>query len=198
MDIADRLVIGHHNGSVFPHLVADDENEHAWLVDALLREDNPTETWFHVWGGPATFPGPQGKRPRRWLRIGYHGGYGAAFFHDDLTPPGDDWAWIALNPDPLADAPSIFYDLPTPVIFPPVAVLPLDQLRDVILDWCRTGERPAGVRWLAVNSQVWDLDEHGEVVPDPARPRRTIHTVIGNQVVREHGWGTGRTRTSRG
>jgi hypothetical protein len=49
-------------------------------------------------------------------------------------PSNTDWAWIALNLAPLADAPSIFYDIPTPVIFPPVAVMPLDDLREVILE----------------------------------------------------------------
>ncbi|MDQ3576864.1 MAG: Imm1 family immunity protein, partial [Actinomycetota bacterium] len=162
MDRDNRIVTGHHNGSVFPYLVADDENEHEWLVDALLREDDPAETWFHVWDGSITFPGPKEKRPRRWLRIGYHNGHGAAFFHDDTTSVGEDWAWIAVSAEPMTDAPSIFYDLPTPVIFPPVAVMPLERLRELILEWCRTGERPHCVRWQAVNSQVWDLDERGD------------------------------------
>lgn len=192
MDIEQRIVTGRHNGSVFPTLVAQEDSEHEGLVDALLRENEPAETRFHVWDGPLSFPRPH-PRPRRWLRVGYHNGFGAAFFHDDTTPPDDDWAWIALNPEPLADAPTIFYDLPTPVIFPPDSVMPLDRLRSVILEWCATGLRPASIKWQAVNSQTWDLDESGRVIANPPRPRRTMHTFIRGEVVREYGWGTDRT-----
>ncbi len=31
------------------------------------------------------------------------------------------------------------------------------------------------------------------MLPDPALPRRTIHSVIRNDVIREYGWGTERT-----
>lgn len=190
MEASTRIVTGHHNGASYPWLVADHVNQHGWLVDALLREEGPFETSFYVWHKPVALLEPHIEWPSAWLRIGYHNGFGAAFFHDDSTPPGTDWAWIALNPDPMPDAPSIFYDLPTPVIFPPVAVMPLDCLREVILEWCRTGLRPASVEWLTVNSQIWDLAEDGAVLPEPARPRQTLHSVIRGEVIREYGWGT--------
>ena len=191
MTAAEHVVTAAHDGSFSPRLIAGHVNEHEWLVDALLREDGPTGAWFYVSDRVVQDDGPF---PRRWLRVGYHNGYGAAFFHDDSTAPDEDWAWIALNPEPLADAPSIFYDLPTPVIFPPAAVMPLGRLREVVLEWCATGERPACVKWLAVNDQMWDLDQGGNVIHSPSGTRRrTIHTVIRNQVVRMSGWGTDRS-----
>lgn len=194
MESGTRIVTGRHNGSVFPWLVADHVNQHQWLVDVLLQDDDHAETLFYVWRKPVVLLDPHKEWPAEWMRIGHHHGFGAAFFHDDSTPPDDDWAWIAVNPKPMADAPTIFYDVPTPVIFPPVAVMPLDRLREVVLEWCRTGLRPTCVEWLTINSQVWDLDEDGNVLREPSRPRRTMHYLTGRgQLVREYGWGTDRT-----
>jgi hypothetical protein len=195
MESSTAVVTGSHNGWSYPWLVADHVNQHAWLVDVLLGEDGPHETLFYVWHKPVVMLDSHKEWPKAWMRIGYHNGYGAAFFHDDSTPPDEDWAWIAVSPDPVDDPPTIFYDTPTPVIFPPAAVMTLASLREVILQWCRTGERPTNVDWLTVNSQDWDLDEAGTVLPEPSRPRRTRHylTGRGKLVVREYGWGTDRT-----
>jgi immunity protein Imm1 of predicted polymorphic toxin system len=184
------IVTAGYNGMAYPLLVARYSSQHRWLVDTLLREEGPHETWFYVSDEPVV--GENGPWPRRWMSTGHHRGFGAAFFHDDAVPRGADWAWVAVNPEPLADAPTIFHDDSTPVIFPPVAVMSLERLQEVILEWCETGMRPTGVDWLAVNSQSWDLDERGNVLSEPARPRRTMHTVIRGTVVRRYGWGTDR------
>lgn len=194
MGIEDRIVTAGHNGMSYPRLVADHVNQHGWLVDALLQEQGPMETWFYVWDRPVTFPDPNRSWPSRWMRIGYHNGLGAAFFADESGARGADWAWVALAAEPLTDAPTIFYDAPTPVIFPPAAVMPLTEVREIILEWCATDQRPGSVKWLTVNSQVWDLDDNGNVLPEPSRPRRTMHYLTGRgQLIREYGWGTDRT-----
>lgn len=137
-------------------------NAAAWSTEWGRHEELhfQQETYFHV-----------GDDPRRFLRTGSDREVGAALFYDDPREPGQaqeivtgDWAWVALNPEPLAHAPTIYYDQPTPVIFPRRAVLPLDRLRAVVLEWTDTGRRPTCVDWLAVNSLSWELDETGEVL----------------------------------
>ena len=157
--MADQLVVhANHNGMAYPVVTARHVNQTAWLVDAMLREKDPTETWFTIEG-----------RPKRWMRTGYDGEYGAALFVDETNAP-DDWAWAALNPEPLAEPPAIYYDEAGGTIFPPTCVLPLTRLRTVIVEWVRTGERPASSDWLPINALVWELTEDGRVqVPDPAR-----------------------------
>jgi hypothetical protein len=125
VDLEDRIVTAGHNGISYPRLVANHVNQHGWMVDALLGEQGPMETWFHVWDEPVTIPDPHRTWPPRWMRIGYHDGHGAAFFADESDASGAEWAWIALAAEPLSDVPTIFYDADTPVIFPPAAVMPL-------------------------------------------------------------------------
>jgi hypothetical protein len=66
-------------------------------------------------------------------------------------------------------------------------------MREVILEWCATGQRPGAVKWLAVNEQQWDLDGDGNVVHSYPGLRQTVHYVVRDQVVREYGWGTDRS-----
>lgn len=157
--MADQLVVNaNHNGMAYPVITARHVNQTAWLVDALLREQGPTETWYTIEG-----------QPQRWMRTGYHGDHGAALFVDETAAPGD-WAWAALNPEPLTEPPTIYYDQPGGTTFPPACVMSLARLRAVILEWVRTGNRPTSVAWLPINALVWELTEDGRVhVPDPAR-----------------------------
>ncbi|HEY0641222.1 MAG TPA: Imm1 family immunity protein [Pseudonocardiaceae bacterium] len=154
------IVTGGHNGLAYPRVIANGRNQTAWLVDALLRESGPTETWFFVWDRPVG--GDTGGHPRRWLRIGYDNGVGAALFHDGGAAPGDDFAWLTVGSSRAAAGP-VYYDRDRPTIFPAGSVLPLGRLRDVILEWVRTGERPTSVEWLPVNSLTWDLTAAGEL-----------------------------------
>lgn len=194
MEIEDRIVTAGHNGMSYPRLVADHVNQHGWLVDALLQEQDAMETRFYVWDKPVMFPDPQRTWPSRWMRIGYHNGFGAALFADESGAPDADWAWLGLAAEPLAEAPTIFYDAPTPVIFPPASVMPLATLRAVILEWCATGQRPGSVRWVAVNEQQWDLDHDGSMIHTYPGQRQTMHYLTGRgEVIREYGWGTDRT-----
>ena len=96
------IVTAAHNGPAYPAVVANHVNQCGWLVDVLLYDDGPHETRFYVSNEPVL--GDDGPWPRRWMRIEHHNGFGAVFFHDDSTPPGEDWAWIAVNLEPLPDA----------------------------------------------------------------------------------------------
>src|SRR2546421_6310874 len=79
------IVTAAHNGTAYPAVVANHVNQCEWLVDVLLHDDGPHETWFYVSKEPVL--GDDGPWPRRWMRIGHHNGFGAVFFHDDSTPP---------------------------------------------------------------------------------------------------------------
>jgi hypothetical protein len=156
--VSDQLVVNaNHNGMAYPIITARHINQTAWLVDTLLGEHGHTETWFTIEG-----------QPKRWMRTGYHGEYGAALFVDETAAP-DDWAWAALNPEPLHEPPTIYYDQPGGTIFPPASVVPLVRLRTVILEWVRTGQRPTSVDWMPVNGLVWELTQDGGVHV-PQRP----------------------------
>lgn len=73
------------------------------------------------------------------------------------------------TPNPIENPPPIYYDQPAGTLFPPQCVMPLSELRDVVLEWVRTGRRPVSVGWLPINGLVWELTEDGRVrVPDPA------------------------------
>jgi hypothetical protein len=88
---------------------------------------------------------------------------------DETTPHGADWAWAALGPEPLATPPTIYYDPDGVTIFPPATVMPLERVRDVILEWVHTAQRPTSVDWMPINALVWELTEDGGVyVPDSA------------------------------
>ncbi|MGQ0840905.1 Imm1 family immunity protein [Actinokineospora sp.] len=160
--MSDQLVVNaNHNGLAYPIITARHINQTAWLVDALLREHAHTETWFTIEG-----------QPRRWMRTGYHGTYGAALFVDETAAP-NDWAWAALNPEPITGPPTIYYDQPAETIFPSACVLPLGLLREVILEWVQTGDRPISVDWIPVNGLSWELTEDGGVHV-PQRPRTAL------------------------
>jgi len=81
----------------------------------------------------------------------------------DETGAPDDWAWAAVNPDPLTDPPTIYYDQAGGTVFPSVSVMPLQRLRVVILEWVRTGRRPETMDWLPINALVWTLTADGHV-----------------------------------
>jgi hypothetical protein len=157
--VADQLVVNaSHNGMAYPVITARHINQTGWLVDALLREQGHTETWFGIEG-----------QPKRWMRTGYHGEFGAALFVDETAAP-NGWAWATMNPEPMTEPTTIYYDQAAETIFPPMCVLPLTRLRDVILEWVRTGERPTSVDWMPINGLVWELTEDGGVfVPSSTR-----------------------------
>jgi Immunity protein Imm1 len=154
------IVTGAHNGMAYPRIIATGRNQTTWLVDALLREPGPTETWFFAWDRPVG--GDSNGHPQRWLRIGYDNGFGAALFYDGDTAPGEDFAWLTLGRQPV-EAGTIYFDRDRPTIFPARSVLPIDELRNTILEWAQTGEQPTSTEWLPVNSLTWDLSGNGEL-----------------------------------
>lgn len=164
-----HIVSGHHNGSASPFVVAADHpQQYTMLVTMLLQHPHSNSqqharTSFYVTDRPV-YEYTSNDWPQRWLRVGFHNGYGGVFFGDETTADGEDWAWLALAAEPLAEAPLVYFDQDGDVVFPPRAVMPLDEVRAVVLEWVRTGDRPRSVDWLTINSLVWHLTDNGQVV----------------------------------
>lgn len=151
--MSDHVVIGRQSGYRSPEVVSRSPHQRRDQVDLLVRAGlEQTEVWFGIEG-----------QPKRWMRVGYAGGYGAALFVDETTPAGTDWAWAAVSPELQTEPPTIYYDPDGVTIFPPTTVMPLNRLRDVILEWVTTAKRPTSVDWMPVNGLVWDLTEDGGV-----------------------------------
>jgi hypothetical protein len=157
--MTDHVVVGKRSGYASAEVVARTPHQRRDLVDMLVLPDQEqTEAWFGIQG-----------QPKRWMRAGYAGTFGAALFVDETTPHGADWAWAALAPEPLATPPTIYYDPDGVTIFPLATVMPLERVHDVILEWVHTAQRPTSVDWMPINALVWELTDDGRVhVPDPA------------------------------
>ncbi|HEX4700910.1 MAG TPA: Imm1 family immunity protein [Pseudonocardiaceae bacterium] len=167
--MGDHVVTGRGIGSVCPYVVATGRHQRTLLVDMLLTTpagllgDPRLHSGAHLSVGPR--PSYETNTVRPWLRVGFHDGFGAAFFCDETTPAGQDWAWAAIAEQPLDNPPTVYFDQDAETAFPPCSVMPLDRLRVVVLEWVDTGRRPTGVRWLPVNSLAWRIDDTGQARP---------------------------------
>jgi len=170
--MADRVVTGVREGNAHPRIVAVNDLQRRGLVDILLTEPGPAQTWFFV--SDRVVDGQADKWPERWMRTGHHDGYGAALFYDEHPEPDNgEHIWLAHGRQPLVYPPTIYYDPQTPVIFPPRTVMPVSELRTVVLDWLDTGERPCSVEWTVINGLVWELTPEGDAVVWQPRRRRS-------------------------
>jgi hypothetical protein len=127
-----------------------------------------------VWDRPLLGDEEPSDSPRTFLQVGSFAGFGGALFVSDPRPPGDfhsvsheDWAWVALPAEQIDGVPAVYFDQPSGTQFPPRAVMTLEQLREVALEWINTGERPTCVAWLTVNSLRWKLDGLGDIAQSP-------------------------------
>lgn len=164
--MTEHVVIGQGNGDIWPRVVADHPHQRTKLVDMLLRDPGyqgvharaHASVHFYVRNHDDT-----SEAADRWLTIGFYAKFGGALFIDETTPEGADWCWAALRPTPIEDPPPIYFDQAADTLFPPRCVMPLSELRDVVLEWVRTGRRPASVEWLPINALAWELTEDGRV-----------------------------------
>lgn len=165
----EHIVIGQGNGDIWPRVVADHPQQRTRLVDMLLRDPDYQGVYARVHASVHFYVQNTGKTADRWLTVGFYATFGAALFVDETTPDGTDWCWAALRPTPIGDPPPIYYDQAAGTLFPPQCVMPLSELRDMVLAWVRTAQRPASVDWMPINGLSWELTEDGRVhVPGPA------------------------------
>jgi Immunity protein Imm1 len=164
----EHVVIGQGNGDIWPRVVADHPHQRTKLVDLLLYDPGYEGVHARVHASVNFYVRSRtddtSDAAERWLTVGFYAKFGAALFVDETTPDGADWCWAVLRPNPIEDPPPIYYDQPAGTLFPPRCVMPLSELRDVILEWVRTGQRPTSVEWLPINGLVWELTEEGQVL----------------------------------
>ncbi len=72
-------------------------------------------------------------------------GWGAVSYHNG-TPGKQDLA-DSYNPDAREDTPALLFDPEGDLWFPASASLPLDQVRQAVAEYCRTGRRPQCIQW---------------------------------------------------
>jgi hypothetical protein len=128
------------------------------LIDAVLaegsgpiflevkRDDRPWEAW------------EADRDSREFLRVGLADGWGAAeYVHG---PPvrngrvvlGGSSSWIVretVNPASTGEEPGVLSDECVPTFFPPDAVLPLDQIREVMIEFALHGTLANSIPWRA-------------------------------------------------
>lgn len=168
----DHVVTARGDRISSPYLVAADPAQRDHLVTFALHDPGHTgaqanthfNTSVYVWDRSA---GMGNGVPKRWLQVGFYARFGGAVYFDETQPEGEDWAWIALPDKPTADAPPVYFTQETGVQFPPRAVMPLSELREIVVEWVEIGRRPSSVEWLAVNDYRWELDGAGDIALSP-------------------------------
>ncbi len=53
------------------------------------------------------------------------------------------------------------------VQFPPRMVMTIDMVREVVLEWVETGQRPTSVEWVPMNDYQWKLAGLGAIARSP-------------------------------
>jgi hypothetical protein len=162
--MTNRVVTTRGDRSAYPYIVATGREQWDMLLDLALRDPGysgvaervHSHAYFYIWDRPAGI-GDNGT-PDRWVQVGFYGKFGGLLLIDETTPQGADWAWIAAQTKPIADAPVVYFDQDSRTQFPAQSVMTMEELRNVLLEWFDTGTRPTSAQWLTVNSFRRTLD----------------------------------------
>ena len=148
--VAGTLVASY-NGTAYPSYEVADPGERVALVERFLAEpDRNCELGMDF--RPGVYP-PQprgGGSPHSvgYLLIGFGDGCGAAYLLRRIGPDHDHWPqWVTRGTDPSREPSTISYDCHTGRVFLRHTVVPLDQLRSVMIDYALAGARSDAVRW---------------------------------------------------
>ncbi|MGJ7907900.1 Imm1 family immunity protein [Actinopolyspora sp. H202] len=121
--------------------------ETADLVEAVL---DTRYSQLYVWDRPCLSSddgGPQFPGGHR-MKITSRDGWGALNYMDARPGTGEQGRLVdSYNPYATGETPSLLFDPEGDLWFPASASLPLDQVREAIAEYCRTGQRPESVRW---------------------------------------------------
>ncbi|GAB3543045.1 hypothetical protein J2S53_000380 [Actinopolyspora lacussalsi] len=137
--------------AVFHHLFryAHTANEIDELVRTLVHDPPRQPAEVYVWDRPC-HQSPDGtinEFPRHKLRVCTRPdlGWGAISYHNG-TPEQQDLV-DSYNPRTTEETPALLFDPEGDLWFPASASIPLEQAREAIAEYCRTGQRPESVRW---------------------------------------------------
>ncbi|WP_433870858.1 Imm1 family immunity protein [Saccharopolyspora sp. CA-218241] len=119
------------------------------LIDQIVTDPPGRTCGVYLWDRPClSFREPDGPAfPDGRLRVTSETGIGwGALNYVHRTQ--DDGALVdSFNPDADETTPVVPFDPEGGIQFPRSASLPLDQVRDAVAEFCRTGARPTCVRW---------------------------------------------------
>ncbi|QIZ34238.1 Imm1 family immunity protein [Saccharopolyspora sp. ASAGF58] len=122
--------------------------EVAGLVRMIVEEPPGLVCTVYVWDRPCLSfreaGGPAYPTGRLRVSTSPATGWGAMNYWDHGTPDGR--VVDSLNPDSGERAPVLCLDTDG-ADFPASAALPLDQVREAVAEYCRTGARPTCVQW---------------------------------------------------
>ncbi|WP_019855639.1 Imm1 family immunity protein [Actinopolyspora mortivallis] len=121
-------------------------------LEVLVREivENPPRPVCEVfvWDRPCRFvidAEPDFPDARLLVSSSPNTGWGALNY---IAPHAPDGRVVdSYNPDAGAEAPVLLLDPDGGVDFSTSAALPLEQVREAITEYCRTGQRPSCVQW---------------------------------------------------
>lgn len=156
--MSDHVVTARGRYLAYPYIIATDPHQIDMLADLAMYDPQRTgiaardhySMDVYVWDRPVGF----GQSfPGRYLRIGYFARFGGAMFADE-TRDRQRGLGIALRPAMLYDTPTVYYEMESKTAFPPRCVMPVNELREVVLEWATTGKRPTCVEWLTVNDLI--------------------------------------------
>lgn len=92
--------------------------------------------------------------PDRMFKLDVDRGFGALHYvgPDPAGEAGSFGYWVTLAGEPVQNPPTLYVDKDNKTEFPPDAVILLDQVRDALLEFQRTGSRPTCVQWQATDA----------------------------------------------
>lgn len=124
-------------------------DEIAELVREVVDEPQLEAIEVYSWDRPcqSSPDGTVNEFPSHKLRVftDPDAGWGAVSYHNEA--PGEHELADTFNPALPADAPALPFDPEGQLYFPASASLPLDAVREIVEEYCRTGWRPECVRW---------------------------------------------------
>ncbi|WP_053734973.1 Imm1 family immunity protein [Nocardia sp. NRRL S-836] len=87
--------------------------------------------------------------PDRMFKLDAHQAFGALHYvgPDPDSTTEDVGYWVTLGNEAADDAPTLYIDKDNKTSFPQNAAIRLEQVRDALLEFQRTGSRPTCVQW---------------------------------------------------
>jgi hypothetical protein len=156
--VAGTLVASY-NGSAYPSYDAVDPDERVALVERFLAEPDLTCEL-----GMDFRPGVHPPQPRGggsphsvgYLLIGFGEGCGAAYLLRRIGPDQDHWPQRSTRgTEPSREPSNISYDCHTGHVFVRHTVVPIDQIRSIMIDYALAGTQSDAVRWMPFD---YDID----------------------------------------
>lgn len=158
----------HGGGAASPRFTARTEDERVQMIDRYLAEHPDDvmilevkadgERWRDDLAPREALRALRAGRLPGFLQVGVHGDVAAARLWGN-----NDEIRATYTPSPARDRPPVFYDDHTRSYFLPEAVVPLAEVRQLMIHYAHTGE------WLeSVSSRLYDEDPY-TAVPKRAR-----------------------------